>query len=266
MEALHLAVYSYIKPAAPHRFSTKFRDLESTIFTVTSSLDIYGQVFTAGLDISTGKETLYSAGIGRFFYSSLAKSYRRLGARAHQALNLVLIPFTLSTAYSLKQQPFLGSFRKIFFTILDVDNPKDITALVDGIRQFYGAGSTALLERGLTSSRLATEKPSIGDILSILGSKIKDIQYVLNRMDYIIEIGLEIGRIAAEGVELNDITTRAFLKLARFECERLSSIVDFSQKTLYELDRELTREGVDLSYLVTPLTLALTLSNYLGGK
>ncbi|MCS7099210.1 MAG: hypothetical protein RMH84_01930 [Sulfolobales archaeon] len=264
IEALHLAVYSYIKPAAPHRYSTRFRDLESIVFTVSSSLDVYSQAFTAGLDVGTGKETLYSVGIGRLFYNSLAKSYRKLGARAHQTLSLALIPFTLSVAYSLKQQSFASSFRKIFFTILGIDNSKDTSALVDGIRQFYGAGYTALLESGITFSKLATEKPSIGDILSALSSKARDIQYVLKRMDYIVEVGLEVGRVATESIELNDIAVRAFLKLARFECEKLSSVAELNQRVLYELDRELLREGVDLSYLITPLILTLILSNYLG--
>ena len=266
VEALHLAVYSYIKPAAPHRYSTKFRDLESIVFTVTSSLDVYNQAFSAGLDVGAGKETLYSVGVGRLFYSSLAKSYRRLGARAHQTLNLALVPFTLSVAYSLKQQSFESSFRKIFFTTLGIDSSKDTSALVDGIKQFYGAGFTALLERGITLSKIATEKPSIGDILSALSSKARDIQYILRRIDYVVEVGLEVGRAATEGIELNEVAVRAFLKLARFECEKLSSVAELNQKVLYELDRELLREGVDLSYLITPLILALVLSNYLEGK
>lgn len=266
VEALHLAVYSYVKPSAPHRFSTRFRDLESLLFTVTSSLDVYSQAFAAGTDVGSGKETLYSVGIGRLIYNSLAKSYRRLGVRAHQTLHLILIPSTLSIAYSLRQHPFVGSFRRIFSAVLGVDNPKDVAALVDGVRQFYGAGSSALVEQGLTSSRLVTEKPTIGDVLMTLGRKAKDVEYTLRRLDYVIEVGTDVAKMVASGVEPNDASVRAFLKLAQPECERLSGVSDVNQKVLYELDRELARDGIDLSYLITPMVLALVLSNYLGVK
>lgn len=266
MEALHLAVYSYIKPAAPHRFSAKFRNLESIVFSVTSSLDVYSQAFVAGVDVSSGKETLYTVGVGRLFYNSLAKSYRRLGVRTHQTLNLVLIPSTLSIAYSLRQYPFASSYRRIFSAILGVDNPKDVTTLAEGIRQFYGVGSAVLSEQGLTLSRMVTEKPSIGDILSIIGAKVRDLQYTLERIDYIIEVGMDTARIVASGADLNDVAVRAFLKLAQPECGKLSKVSDINQKILYELDKELLKDGIDLSYLITPLTLTLILSNYLGEK
>jgi len=266
VEAIHLAVYSYIKPAAPHRFSSRFKDLETIVFTVTSSLDIYSQTFTAGLDVSTGKETLYSIGIGRLFYHSLAKSYRKLGIRAHQTLNLVLIPSTLSIAYSTRQHPFANSYRRIFSAVLEVDNPKDVATLVDGIRQFYGVGSAVLSEQGLTPSRLATEKPSIGDILQVLEAKARDLRYTLKRMDYIFEVGTEVARMTASGIEPNDVVVRAFLRLAQVECGKLGKVSEVNQKNLYDLDKELSKDGVDLSYLITPLTLTLLLSNYLSEK
>ncbi len=264
MEALLLAVYSYVKPAAPHRFSTRFRDLESTVFTVTSSLDVYNQAFSAGLSVSSGRETLHSVGVGRILYSSLAKSYRRLGARAHQALNLVLIPSTVATACSLRWRPFASSYRKTLSAVLSVDNPKDVAALIEGVRQFYGTGSLALAELGLTSSRLATERPTLGDVLSALGTRVRDLRYTLERLDYVIEVGSEAGRELASGAEPNEVAVRAFLKLAQPECGRLSRLTELSQKALFELDRELSKEGIDLSHVLTPLSLALALSRYLS--
>ncbi|MEM1623017.1 MAG: hypothetical protein QW543_02605 [Sulfolobales archaeon] len=266
IEALHLAVYSYIKPAAPHRFSSRFKDLETIIFTATSSLDVYSQAFTAGLDISTGKETLYSIGIGRLFYHSLAKSYRKLGIRAYQALNLVLVPTSLSIGYSARQQHFVNSYKRIFSAVLEVNNPKDVVALVDGIRQFYGIGSVVLVEQGLTPSKLATEKPSIGDVLLLMGVKARDLLYTLKRMDYVFEVGTEVARMISSGADPNDVAVRAFLRLAQTECEKLRRVSEIDQKSLYDLDKELLRDGVDLSYLITPLTLALLLSNYLSEK
>ncbi|MEM0065486.1 MAG: hypothetical protein QXZ22_01765 [Sulfolobales archaeon] len=266
IEALHLAVYSYIKPAAPHRFSSRFKDLEAIVFTVTSSLDAYSQAFTAGLDVSTGKETLYSIGIGRLFYNSLAKSYRKLGIRAYQALNLALIPTTLSIGYSTRQHPFANSYKRIFSALLEVNNPKDVATLVDGIRQFYGTGSAVLAEQGLTPSRLATEKPSIGDILLLMSVKARDLWYTLKRMDYIFEVGTEVARMTSSGADPNDVAVRAFLRLAQAECEKLRKVSEVNQKSLYDLDRELIKDGVDLSYLITPLTLVLLLSNYLSEK
>lgn len=236
------------------------------MFAATSSLDVYSQAFAAGFDIGSGKETLYSVGIGRLLYNSLAKSYRRLGVRAHQTLNLILVPSTLSIAYSTRQHPFTGTFRRIFSAVLGIDNPKDVSTLVEGVKQFYGVGSTVLLEQGLTLSKLVTEKPAIGDIFLILGTKAKDIEYTLRRMDYVIEVGMEAAKMLSSGVEPNEVSVRAFLRLARPECEKLSRVSDVDQKSLYELDRELTRDGVDLSYLITPLVLALVLSNYLGEK
>lgn len=177
-----------------------------------------------------------------------------------------MIPSTLSTAYSIRQHPFVSNYRRIFLAILDINNPKDIATLVDGVRAFYGAGSTALLERGLTPSKLATEKPAIGDILLMLGERVKDVWYTLMRIDYIIEVSMDVWRMIASGTEPNDVAVRAFLKLAKLECEKLSHVSDADQKVLYELDRELLKEGRDLSYLITPLTLALVLSYYLGEK
>ncbi len=266
VEALHLAVFSYIKPAAPHRFSTRFRDLESMVFTVTSSLDVYGQAFAAGLSVGSGKETLYTVGVGNLLYTSLAKSYRRLGARAHQTLNLVLIPSTLAIACSLRQRPFASSFRRILSAVLGIDNPRDVAGLVEGVRQFHGIGSQVLAELGLTSSRLATERPSLGDVFSALGTRARDLRYTLERLDYVVEVGAEAGRELARGSDPNDVAVRAFLKLAQPECERLGRATEVDQKVLYELDRELSREGIDLSYLLAPLTLALKLSYYLGGR
>ncbi|MEM0486830.1 MAG: hypothetical protein QXT76_00140 [Sulfolobales archaeon] len=96
--------------------------------------------------------------------------------------------------------------------------------------------------------------------------KARDLWYTLKRMDYIFEVGTEVARMTSSGADPNDVAVRAFLRLAQAECEKLRKVSEVNQKSLYDLDRELIKDGVDLSYLITPLTLVLLLSNYLSEK
>lgn len=263
VEALNIAIYSYVKPAAPHRFSTRFKDLEYIIFTVTSSLEIYSQAFDVGLSVSTGKETLLTSGVGRLIHNSLAKSYRRLGAKAYQALNLVLVPSSIAIAYASRHKPFVNSYKRILLSILEIDNSKDVSMIVEGLRQFYGEASLILSDFGITSGKVVSERITIGDIMSALGTRIRELSYFLKKMDNILEAGSFFWKLVSSGHEPNEAAVKTFLKLASTDYSRLSTLTDANQKILYELDKELTSRGVDLSYVVTPLTLAILISNYI---
>ncbi len=263
VESLEMAAYSYIKPGAPHRFSARFRYIENYLITATSSLDIYGQAYEAGLGISSGKETLLTIGLGKMVQTALARSHKRLGSRAQQAVNLVFIPVTVSVAYSLKQQNFIGSFKRMLRSLLQIDDPKDTVALFDGIKLYCGEG-LVLAERGLTQSRLISERISISELLELLSPRVRELSFLMKKLNAILEVGSSIKTLLEKGLELNDVLVRAYVELAKTEVgEPFSGLKEVEQRVLYEVDRELLKSGRDLSYLIVPLALALLLSYYI---
>jgi len=258
-----MAVYSYIKPGAPHRFSARFKYIEDYLLTLTSSLDIYGQAYEAGLGISSGRETLLTIGLGRVVQAALARSHKRLGSRARQSVNLVFIPVTVSVACSLKQQNFVGSFKRMVRSLLQVDDPKDTVALFEGLRMYCGEGPV-LAERGLTQSRLISERITVGELLELLSPRVRELGFLTRKLNTVLEVGFSIKTFLEKGLELNDVLVRAYVELAKVEVgEPFSGLKEVEQRVLYEIDRELIKRGRDLSYLVVPLALALLLSYYI---
>jgi hypothetical protein len=263
VESVEMAVYSYVKPGAPHRFSTRFRYIEDYLLTLTSSLDTYGQAYEAGLGIGSGRETPLTIGLGRIVQTALARSHKRLGSRARQSVNLVFIPVTVSVAYSLRQQNFVGSFRRMLRSLLQVDDPKDTLALFEGVRTYCGEG-LVLAERGLTQSRLVSERLSIGELLEVLSTSIRELNFLTRKLNTVLEVGSTIKTLVEKGLELNDVLVRAYLELAKVEVGKpFTELKEVELRSLYEIDRELTKSGRDLSHLVVPLALALLLSYYI---
>ncbi|MEM4428176.1 MAG: hypothetical protein QW036_05445, partial [Zestosphaera sp.] len=74
VDSVDLAVYSYVKPGAPHRYSLRFKDLRPYVALLTSALKNYLRSAELGASVATGSLGFVNIGLGALIRDSIQDS------------------------------------------------------------------------------------------------------------------------------------------------------------------------------------------------
>lgn len=266
IDAVDMAVYSYVKPGAPHRYSVRFRDLHSFVTTLTSALRHYMRAAELGASVAAGSMGLVDVSVGSLIRESIQDNIAFLGRAPLPELHVFLIPACVASSYTLKLkdrftlQTFLSARR----SLLTYSKPQEVVKVYEAFRNAGGDLGRVLYESGITSTRISSESLTLEEFLSILSNRYKYLEFAASRYNVVVEASNEFVKEYEKESDWNSATLTSYsviLNALGSEVKfplRLKTKEDF--KNALELDAKLGSKNVDY----TPLIPALTESILIG--
>jgi len=261
IESVYLSTYSYVKPGAPHRFSTYFLNLHSIVHTFTSAIGEYLRSIEVGYQVSEGKLGFNKVPVGDLISNALHSSSKRLGPSSFQELHLVMIPTVIAASYSLKLRGRSEGFSKAFLdglrnTIL-YNDVRETVKVYTALRDLGGRYSSIINSLALTASRIEVEAASLSDLLSDIGRSDKAV-YAFNKLYmHFIDLSNKFINYYVDSRDLNYAATATYALIVK---NLLGITFNPKIKTrgdllkLLKLDKEFHDKGLELSYLLPVLT------------
>ncbi len=194
-EGIDLGVYSYVKPGAPHRFSTHFVNLHEYVRSFTESLATYVKAIDTGFSVAEGRLGLNKANVGMLISEAIASSSRALSFRGFPELHLVLIPTTIASSYAVK----LGGTRELMLKritqgikdLLYYTESREVLKVYNALRQHGGRYSEIISQLMLTPGRIESENLSLIDFYMELGSKDELLRFFSSKYSLLVTYALE---------------------------------------------------------------------------
>ncbi len=262
IEAVDLAVYSYVKPAAPHRYSLKFKDLHSIVASVTTSLKTYLKAIDEGYEVASGRYGFTEIKIGTLIKDAIQENAYAMRGQTNPLMHIVLIPASIAASYTLKLKNFLAidTYSNAFKSIMVYTNPQETHKVYEALRNSSNDLRKAVELSGLTSSRIITENITLDEFIRMLSKHYKHLELISSRHNLIIEASNTFLKKYMDTGDLNLATvfTYKYIAEAFYNIEftpELRSMEEF--KKLLKLDFELNNKGVDLSFVIPYLTEAV---------
>jgi len=265
LEAVDLAVYSYIKPAAPHRYSLKFKDLHSIVASITTSLRTYLKAMDEGYEVASGRYGFTEVSIGTLIKDAIQENAYAMRGQSNPLMHMVLIPASMAASYTLKLKNFLATdaYLNAFKSIIMNANPQETHKVYDALRNTPNDLRRAVELSGLTPGRIVVENITLDEFIRILSKHHKHLELISLKHNLIVEASNTFLKKYTDTGDLNLATVVTYKYIAeafhdiKFTPE-LRSREDF--KKLLELDSELHSKGVDLSFVIPYLTEAVFIS------
>ncbi len=260
IDSLDLGIYSYVKPGAPHRFSTHFLDLHSYVRTITESLDTYVKAIKLGEDVGEGRLGLDRVSIGGLISDALKASAKVLSFKNIPEVHLVLVPVVLVSSYSLKiessKDGFLRRFSSGLKDILLYTGPQEVIKVYEGLRSYGGRYTEVIDYISITKGKILSERLSLIDFYSELGSKDFMLKFFSSKYD---KLPTYARRFVETYVNSGDYNLAAINTYSHILNEAVNMNLNLVMKSrsdllrLLKLDKELISEGKNYSTLIPVL-------------
>lgn len=266
VDSVDLAVYSYVKPGAPHRYSLRFKDLRSYVALLTSALRNYLRSAELGVGVATGSSSFLDVGLGTLIRDSIQDNISYLKRVQLPEFHVFMIPACIAASYTLKMrekfviQTYLSG-RK---SLLSYAGPQEVLKVYEALRDAGGEISRSVYELGVTSSKIVTEALSLEEFLNLLSTNYQYLSFVTTKYDYVLEASNTFIREYEKGSDWNTSAVASYVTLLnalginiKFPY-KLENREDF--KKSLNLDIELSNKNVDYTPLIPPLTEAILIS------
>ncbi len=263
MESLDLAVYSYVKPGAPHRFSPYFKDLHSFILTFTSALDIYAACVEAGFSVAEGRVGFTNLKIGDLLRDALRFSSRRLGARNIPEFHVVMIPAVIASSYAMKLggRNFIENFRKGLNDALLFNDVSETIKVYESLKSYGGRYSSIIEGLMLTPTKIRLESVSIHDLYDEIGKEDPVLNYFTRKLSTLISSSNIFVNTYLKYGDANKAAVITYGNLV--EELRNVRILNYLEKKsfteLLKLDKEMHSKGISLQYIIPLLCMSIFL-------
>ena len=268
IEGLDIAVYSYVKPGAPHRFSTHYLDLHSMVRLLTEAIETYAKAINSGFAVAEGRLGLDKVGLGGLIYDAFSYTARIPAPMEFKGLHLILIPIVVASSYSYKMEGkspnFISRLNRGMKDILLYTDVNEVIRIYEALKSYGGPYTELLTNLAITRGRIESESMNLLDFYGELGKGDKVIGF-FSRKYYI------ISRLAQKYVELyirsrdhnvaaREVFSDIALELMNVKVPvRMSSLNDLIN--LLKVDRELLKKGVNLSGTIPILTSVAFIAN-----
>ncbi|OYT47972.1 MAG: hypothetical protein B6U85_03825 [Desulfurococcales archaeon ex4484_42] len=268
IDGLDLSIYSYVKPAAPHRFSTHFTDLHTYVKAVTDALGEYVKAIERGFRVAEGRLGLDRVGLGELIRSAISSSAKNLHLRGVHNLHLILLPVVITASYAYKLEGkssnFINRFNRGLKDILLYTSTQEVLKIYNALRTHEGVFKELLTRISITPGRIESEGMNLLDFYSELGTVDRTLKFFARNYVAISRYGQKYVNIYVKTGDYNLATIQVFTDIALdvanvklpIAPEGMSNIV----KSL-KIDRELIRKGLDLSDIIPILTSSIFVGN-----
>lgn len=266
IDSVDIAVYSYVKPGAPHRYSVRFRDLHSFVATLTSALKHYIRATELGASVATGSIGLVDVNVGSLIRDAVQDNIAFLSRVPLPELHVFLIPACVASSYTLKlkERFTLQTFLNARRSLLTYSKPQDVIKVYEAFRNAGGDLLRALYESGITSAKISSESLTLEELLSMLSNRRKYLELATTRYNVVVEASNEFVKEYEKESNWNSAALTSYsVMLDALGSDvkpplKLKSREDF--KNALELDAKLSSKNVDY----TPLIPALAESIMIG--
>ncbi len=263
MESLDLAVYSYVKPGAPHRFSPYFKDLHSFISSFTSTLDTYAACVKAGFSVAEGRMGFTNLKIGDFLRDALRLSSRRLGARNTPEFHLVMVPTVIASSYAIRigSKNFIENFRKGLNDELLFNDVLETIKVYESLKSYGGRYSSIIESLMLTPTKIKLEGVSVYDLYREIGEEDPVLNYFTRNLSTLISCSNVFVSTYLKYGDINKAAVMTYGNLVE-ELQNMKILNYLEKKSftdLLKLDRELHSKGISLQHMIPLLCMSIFL-------
>ncbi len=263
---MDLAIYSYVKPGAPHRYSLRFKDLRPYVALLTSALRNYLRSAELGVSVASGSLGFVDVGLGTLVRDSIQDNISYLRRVQLPEFHVFMIPACIAASYTLKMKDrfVLQTFLSARKSLLSYAGPQEVLRIYEALRNAGGEVGRLLYELGVTSSRIVAESLSLEEFLNVLSSNYKYLSFATTRYNYVLEAS---NAFIKEYERENDWNASAIASYSTLlnalgvnikPPHKIESREDF--KKILSLDLELSSKNVDYTPLIPPLTEAILIS------
>ncbi len=260
VEAHELSVYSYVKPGAPHRYSTRFKDLHTLFVNLTSSFEVYERAAKLGEDVARGRSGFPNIRIGELLSEALQRAEARLGAGTDPMIHIMLVPITVAVSYSVKMSDRIDGalIRRAISDILNYSDVSESLRIYESLKTVGGRYSALLDEIMITPTKIRVESLRPADIFAEMSMKEPIFSLLGRRLSTLISASKRFIELETGEVSTNAAAVEAFSELVYgVTGKKLRVYGDADIVKALKYDRELEKNGVDLSPFIGPLTAAL---------
>ncbi|MEM1982350.1 MAG: hypothetical protein QXZ63_01635 [Sulfolobales archaeon] len=265
IEAVDLSVYSYIKPAAIHRYSLYDQDLHKYVKTVTVALPSYLHASNLGESIAKGGIGIPTANLGKLVSQAISTSISKLSTNTIAELHLMLIPTAVAISYALSidRSINLNTFRKaigLIFTYSEVKDALDIYAVLKKFDKYQ----RLLAELGISEGVIRTNSMNLRNLYLALGRKVLPLSILVDKLDVIVGMSNRFIKVYEELYDYNLATISSYI----YGLESLYNVSFRSDllkernvmNELYRLDKEFRSKGYNFNDFIPVLSTSTMLS------
>ncbi len=268
IDGLDLSIYSYVKPAAPHRFSTHFTDLHTYVKAITDALGEYVKAIERGFRVAEGRLGLDRVGLGELIRNAISSSAKNLHLRGVHNLHLILLPVvtTASYAYKLegKSSNFINRFNRGLKDILLYTSTQEVLKIYNALRTHEGVFKELLTRISITPGRIESEGMNLLDFYSELGIVDRALKFFARNYAAISRYGQKFVNIYVKTGDYNLAAIQVFTDIALDVANVKLPIAPKGMSNIVKslkIDRELIRKGLDLSDVIPILTSSIFVGN-----
>lgn len=263
IDSVDLAVYSYVKPGAPHRYSVRFKDLHLYVATLTSALKHYMRAIELGGRVATGALGFVDVDIGSLVRDSIQDNITHVRRVQLPEIHVFLIPACVASTYAIKlkerftTQVYINA-RK---SLLSYSKPQGVLKVYEAFKNVGGDVGRALYESGITPNKVVVESLTLEEFLNLLSNHYKYIDFTTSRHNAVVEASNTFLREYEKENDLNTSVLAAYSSLLNSIGSELKP--QLKQKTkedfkkALELDTELSSRNIDYTPLLSPLAEAI---------
>ena len=272
-DSIARTMLAYIKPGAPHRYSADRGRLEALIDLALVASTRIDPLLDKAARLREARIGLPELGLGDHVNRATREFFAWSERTERLAPAILLYTGLTLVAATIKDEPLPEAQRMLLYL-----SPEDSAGLLEALRvadeKAYGTASGS----GLSPRRVRDRGISLGDLMGLLEEAGLREYGFLKEARTIQECSKTVHRGVEEGKGLNNSIVRGFLLLAsndaqnplRREVQRAleegGMETPTSGRRLFELDKKAREEGVDLSYLLPPLTSCVLAAMLRGAK